>query len=119
MAKYTIVREDDGGILICRIQGFIDDQEAASLARDWRAAVLASLHVDRQLRVMFDNSGGHVMSAETAKVMAEATSDLRKPNDRRAVIACTSLAKLQAKRTMTSGGEVFISEKAARMWLCA
>jgi hypothetical protein len=35
------------------------------------------------------------------------------------VLTANSLCKLQAKRTMSAGGEVFISQKAARLWLNA
>jgi hypothetical protein len=119
MANYRIERDDADRLLVCRITGFIGDDAIHDLARDWSAEVARARALYPVLKVMFDNSGGFVMSPKAAAVMAEATRDLRRPDDRRAVLTANSLCKLQAKRTMSAGGEVFISEKAARLWLNA
>lgn len=119
MNNYKIERDDLEKILICRVEGFIDDEGAERLARDWRSAIIAFRTLYPDLKTLFDNSHGNVMSPKAAVLMADATRDLAREGDRTAVLAANSLAKLQAKRTMSGRGEVFISEKAARLWLAA
>jgi hypothetical protein len=119
MAHYEIMHDHEEGILICRIHGFIDDDIAICLARDWKAGIIENRRRHSTLKVLFDNSRGNVMSPKTAILMADTTRQFGQPGDRTAVLTENSLTKLQAKRTMTGNGEVFVSEKAARLWLSA
>ncbi len=119
MGSFTIERDAPTAVVICRVEGFLNDEEALRLAQDWRTALISARRADSTLRLLFDNSRGGVASPKSAKAMGDATRDLWREGDRVAVLTPNSLAKVQAKRTMTTGGQVFISEKAARMWLSA
>ena len=119
MARYEIERDVSDALVICRVEGELDDSMTSRMAQDCRAELIRARHDFSTLRVLFDNSRGTVASPSSAKIMADAMGDLWREGDRTAVVTADSVSKVRAKQTMRDGGMVFISEKAARMWLAA
>lgn len=118
MAEFEISTDVQSGMVVCRIRGFLADEEAPPVAGRLLDAVTAVRRAGRPLRMLFDRRAGAIFSARAATVFDE-LKPIYIPSDRTAVLVADSLGKLQSKRTAGPNTAVFLSEDAAVTWLTA
>ena len=117
MSNFTIEHEAASGILVCRVNGFLSDAEGAQFARALLDAVGRARRSAPTLRLLFDNRDGNVFSSASLGTLNAMLKGEQRPGDRTAVLVANSINKAQAKRNMSDGNQVFLSEQAARTWL--
>ncbi len=117
MPNFTIEHEAESGILVCRITGFLSDVEGAQFARMFLDAIGRARRTAPTLRILFDNRDGNVFSSASLGALNGTLKGEQRPGDRAAVLVANSINKVQAKRNMSDGNQVFLSEQAARTWL--
>lgn len=119
MANYSLDQDPATGVITCRVLDFISDAEAQALARDIRVMAQGSRHARGTVRMLFDNQRGKVFSSAAMQALGGDLKATRCSGDRTAILVSCSLNKMQAKRAMSEGSEVFLSESAAMTWLTA
>jgi hypothetical protein len=116
---HKVTFEDVQRIVVCRLYGFLQDEDASAFSKDLSALIAKVRAGGGPLLFLIDNREGHVASPSAAAKLGEMLRETRTPGDRTAIVVPNSLGKLQAKRVTTSDHEVFLSENAARTWLTA
>lgn len=116
---HEISFDENDGILICRLHGFLHDDAAQLFGRDLAEAAAGARRHNRPLLFLVDNREGSVVSPVAAAALADQLNASKQPGDRTAIIVSDSLSKLQAKRVTTTEHDVFVSEAEARAWLTA
>ncbi len=116
---YSVEYDKTCGIIRCRIDGFLSDNEVGLIIAPTGAAkeTCKRLHGDMKMLVTSD---GQVQSMEIMKMVANQRASDVGIYDPRAFVLPTSLQKLQVGRVFNLSTEKhFISENAAIMWLLA
>jgi MFS superfamily sulfate permease-like transporter len=119
MANYTIEHEPGTRILVCRITGFLSDAEGEQFARDMLQATRTARRGAANLLTLFDNRLGNVFSTTALQSLNDALKRERADGDRAAVLVANTINKAQARRNMSDGDQLFVSEEEARAWLTA
>jgi len=117
MTNFSIDHEAASGILVCRVTGFLSDAEGAQLARAFLDEIGRARRGAPILRILFDNREGNVFSSASLGALVTTLKGEQRPGDRAAVLVANSINKSQARRNMSDGNQVFLSEQAARTWL--
>ena len=117
MTRYSVAIDHGDSLLHCRIMGFLTGAEVADMVAEIRAAVRTLRGPSGILLALFDNRAGIVLGGETVGALTGALATDRHPNDRTAILVASSLATMQARRTMSESSNVFTDEGEARAWL--
>lgn len=104
------------GIITCRIRTFLSDDHAIDMADTLQRAIARVRARHDHIRMLIDNRAGSVFSVAATEAM-DRIREGHHPRDRTAVLASSSLHRMQAVRKMTAGTDVFMSEDEAMAWL--
>ena len=117
--QYEIERDVSDALVICRVEGELDDSMTSRMAQDCRAELIRRATISARSAFCSTIAAAPWHRRVPPRSWRTPMGDLWREGDRTAVVTADSLSKVRAKQTMRDGGMVFISEKAARMWLAA
>lgn len=114
MITVSYDREED--LVMVRFAGFLTIPEAKKFNFDLRTAVTQARRQKGRARLLVYASN-LVQSAETMQQLGTARDLLDPERDKVAIMAETSLIKVQVQRGLEGNQKAFLSENAARTWL--
>lgn len=119
MANYTLDHDGSTGIVTCRILSDLSESDAERLRGEIGRLTGIARRASPTLRLLFDNRHGMLFESPAMNALANMLRAGRKPGDRTAVLASSSVMKARARHQMIDGNQVFMSESAALTWLNA
>lgn len=118
MQPFEVDHDVARGLVTCRIRTFLSDDNAIDMAEALQRAIARVRVRHDHIRMLIDNRAGSVFSVAAIEAM-DRIREGHHPADRTAVLASSSLHRMQAMRKMTAGTDVFMSEDEALTWLLA
>jgi hypothetical protein len=117
---YEIALDPTDGLVLARTRGFWTLADADAYIAILRDLTAASRVRFGRVRLLVDLSDSAVHTPEVARRFLTLNALFSGPRDKCALVTCSSLKKMQIRRTLRSDQmQVFVSQTAARLWIAA